>query len=116
MPLQYIEHGYLEHENAHKKGITCVSFNSTGSLLASGSLDGTMCVWDAQTNNLLYVWTGASAVLCCVWSSDSEVICGLESGYIATLNILPVRSYDPDSTFIFSLVTGGNHCEWILGT
>jgi WD40 repeat protein len=111
MPLQYIEHGYLEHENAHKKGITCVSFNSAGSLLASGSLDGTICVWDAQTNDLLYVWTGASAVLCCAWSSDSVVICGLQSGYIATLNILRVGSCNSNRAFIFLLfVTGRNYC------
>ncbi|TBU28225.1 WD40-repeat-containing domain protein, partial [Dichomitus squalens] len=66
-----------------------VAFSPTGQLLASGGLDGRVCVWQVVSHALIYVFSGQSAVLSIAWLEDSEqLVCRMQDGTIAHLVIL----------------------------
>lgn len=93
MPLRYEE--YTRLSNGHAKGITCVAFSPNGLLLASGALDGRVCIWSLKTNALLHVVSGSSAVLSISWQPlcDDLLLCGLQDGAVAVINITFVQCY-----------------------
>ncbi|KAI9060540.1 WD40 repeat-like protein, partial [Trametes sanguinea] len=65
-----------------------VAFSPNGEWLASGGLDGRLCVWHVGSGKLLYVFSGKSPVLSAVWlDSHEHLVCGMEDGTIASLAI-----------------------------
>ena len=92
MPLQYQQHVTLSHSEGHSSGVTCLEFSPSGSLVASGSMDGRVCVWEVDRGKLLYAFSGRSAVLCLLWipPTDNCMICGMEDGTLASLTISEV--------------------------
>ncbi len=73
-----------------------VGFSPNGLLLASGGMDGHVCIWDTIRAKLLYVFSGRSAILSLAWieSSNDSLVCGMEDGTIASLKISNVRMAD----------------------
>lgn len=92
MRLQYQQSARLLEPEGHTEAISAVSFSPTGSLLASASLDGKVCVWSASRHKLLYIFSGKSAVLSLIWipPTDDHIVCGMEDGTIACLTITQV--------------------------
>lgn len=92
MPLQYQQKARLLHSEGHSHGVTTATFSPNGSLLASGGMDGRVCIWSLCTNKLRYVFSGKSPVLSLCWleSSNEELVCGMEDGTIASLRISTV--------------------------
>lgn len=74
-------------------GVTTVAFSSAGSLLASGALDGRVCIWRVGDYFLLHMFSSNVPILSLVWAGDNEdtVICGLQDGTIVLLRITEVR-------------------------
>lgn len=93
MPLKYQQYLHLLHSKGHSDTVTSIAFSPSGLLLASGSLDGRVCVWDINTSKLRYVFSGKSAVLSILWAppGDCHVVCGMENGTIASLLISAVH-------------------------
>ncbi|KAI0801860.1 WD40-repeat-containing domain protein [Irpex lacteus] len=89
MPLRYVEQTRLH--GGHTQGISCLAFNHNGSLLASGSLDGSICAWDSEdVGKPLYTWAGTSPVLCLEWREPGcgdSIFCGLQNGSVLSLRI-----------------------------
>lgn len=81
--LHYAQTAHLTE--GHSQGITTVKFNPTGSFLATGSLDGSVCVWDTETWKLLDVYYAESRVTSLAWYNDTALVCGLEDGIISSL-------------------------------
>ncbi|KAH9847484.1 WD40-repeat-containing domain protein [Lenzites betulinus] len=90
MPLQYQQHLRLLHREGHRDAVTTVAFSPSGSFLASGGLDGRVCVWEIGSGKLLHVFAGKSPVLSVVWLDlDERMVCGMQDGTIASLAISP---------------------------
>ncbi|KAH9834088.1 WD40-repeat-containing domain protein [Rhodofomes roseus] len=89
MPLQYQQLAKLSHPKGHSDGIAMVAFSPSGLLLASGGLDGRLCVWDVDSGKLRYVFSGKSAVLSMSWDllGDEHIVCGMEDGTIASMTM-----------------------------
>lgn len=93
MPLLYQQSARLVHPEGHADGIATVAFSPNGLLLASGGMDGRVCIWSTRTYKLLYVFHGKSPVLSLLWleASNEDLVCGMEDGTIASLRISVVR-------------------------
>lgn len=76
-----IAHLYGEHSER----ISCLVFNNSGTLLASAGLDGTVCVWNTTTWNLLNVYYSAKGVTVLAWFSETALICGVEDGILSSV-------------------------------
>ncbi|KAI0753041.1 WD40-repeat-containing domain protein [Daedaleopsis nitida] len=89
MPLQYQRTVWLLHSEGHCNGVTTVVFSPNGQLLASGGMDGRVCIWSVPQRKILHVFSGKSAVLSLAWleSANNQLICGMEDGTIASLAI-----------------------------
>lgn len=59
---------------AHGSSVTCVRFNSSGTLLISSSLDKKIKIWDLQGNCLKTLLDHSRYVNCVAFNSDSSVI------------------------------------------
>ncbi|KAI0083222.1 WD40-repeat-containing domain protein, partial [Irpex rosettiformis] len=94
-------------ENGHPSGVACLSFSPDRRLLASGGIEGNICVWDLKTQKLLTSSTANSksgvSVLSCVWKKDrnDSFICGIQDGSIAEvtltsskISIIGIRAHD----------------------
>ena len=93
MPLQYQQTARFQHRDGHSDAVAAVAFSPNGLLLASGGLDGRVCVWDVRSSKLLYAFSGKSAVLSLLWLeiSNENLVCGMADGTIASLAISRVR-------------------------
>ncbi|RDX40103.1 WD40 repeat-like protein [Lentinus brumalis] len=88
MPLQYLRHSRLIHPAGHTGAITTITFSPDGRLLASGGLDGRVCVWQLSSGKLVAVCSGKSSVLSLVWlDSEGHLVCGMADGTIASVAI-----------------------------
>ncbi len=72
-------------KDGHSKGITSLVFNPEGSLLATGGLDGAVCVWDTKSWKLLDVYYAKTSVTSLAWFTNEALVCGLEDGIMASL-------------------------------
>ncbi|RPD78445.1 WD40 repeat-like protein [Lentinus tigrinus ALCF2SS1-7] len=69
----------------HSQGITAISFNPEGSLLATASLDGAVCIWSTNTWTLLDVYRAKVAITSLHWFNDNTLVCGLQDGVMSSL-------------------------------
>ena len=83
----------LCHLNDHEDAITAVAFSPQGLLLATGSLDGRLCVWNVQEGRLLYRHLGEHEISAIAWlpACEDELLFGTKRGNIVRLIITPVR-------------------------
>ena len=84
---------WYEH-TFHKSALTSVVFNSCGSLLAAGGLDGLVSVWDVHTGSILHCINARTPVHSLVWSSGPEgFIFGCENGILVSVFLEQVRFF-----------------------
>ncbi|KAH9909426.1 WD40-repeat-containing domain protein [Epithele typhae] len=89
MPLLYQPLLRMAHPEGHSDAVIAVTFSQNGDLVASGGLDGRVCVWSVADGTLRYVFSGKSAILSLLWldTSNDQMVCGMENGTIAFLSI-----------------------------
>ena len=78
---------YRDFPDIHSDTITHVAFNPDGKLLASASLDGTLCISNIKSSLLCHQYFGGHAILSVVWADNERIICSLKDGTIACLVI-----------------------------
>nr|VWO95123.1 Guanine nucleotide-binding protein subunit beta-like protein (Cytoplasmic antigenic protein 1) [Ganoderma boninense] len=88
MTRRYTETARLT-EGHTAKGITCVEFNPHGNLVATGGMDGRLCIWDAEQGNLLhqYVTVSATPITSLGWidADRPTVMIGNKSGNLVVV-------------------------------
>ncbi|KAF3452624.1 hypothetical protein FNV43_RR03057 [Rhamnella rubrinervis] len=62
---------YLEYRG-HTDAVVSVSVDSSGQWIASGSMDGTVRIWEVGTGRCLRVWDIDDAVKCVAWNPVPE--------------------------------------------
>ena len=94
MPLQYQQTVRFQHRDGHSDAVATIAFSPNGLLLASGGLDGRVCIWDVRSSKLLYAFSGKSAVLSLLWlgMSNKNLVCGMANGTIVPLAISRVHA------------------------
>ncbi|XP_024020518.1 ribosome biogenesis protein BOP1 homolog [Morus notabilis] len=63
---------YLEYRG-HTDAVMSVSVEPSGQWIASGSMDGTVRVWEIETGRCLRVWNVDEAVKCVTWNPVREL-------------------------------------------
>ncbi|XP_062177370.1 ribosome biogenesis protein BOP1 homolog [Alnus glutinosa] len=63
---------YLEYKG-HKGAVMSISTEASGQWIASGSLDGTVRIWEVETGRCLRVWDVGEAVQCVAWNPVREL-------------------------------------------
>lgn len=63
---------YLEYKG-HKGAVMSISTEASGQWIASGSLDGTVRIWEVETGRCLRVWDVGEAVQCVAWNPLREL-------------------------------------------
>ena len=115
MAMRYKEFRRLS--NGHSRGITSVSFSSEGNHIATGGLDGKICIWRLDDNKLLHSFSGQTAILSLIWipGKENALLCGSQDGNVTVLTISEVRRavYFTRRTNVFAVCA---HREWVLGT
>ena len=61
--------------SGHNGPISCLEFDPVGGMLASGSWDGTVKVWDVYKNQVEETFVHTSDVLSLAWRHDGKFIC-----------------------------------------
>ena len=73
----------LHSLDGHKDSVACVAFANTGRLLASGSRDCTVRIWNADKSSCLHLLEAGSCVESVAFSHDScWVVAGLANGMV----------------------------------
>ncbi|CAN6476104.1 unnamed protein product [Victoria cruziana] len=57
----------------HTGPVTSISVESSGQLIASGSIDGTVCIWEIETGRCLRIWRFDEPILHVAWNPVSEL-------------------------------------------
>lgn len=82
--------------NGHSKGITAMKFNPLGTMLATGGLDGNICIWEVPTGRLIHNTVGQSPVASLQWVSrgggEEIILLGSKDGNISVLTTSSVIS------------------------
>ena len=85
---------WYEH-SFHKGAITSVAFNPCGKILAAGSLDGLVSVWEVNTGSVLHCINARTPVHSLAWSSGPEgFIFGCENGTLVSVFLEQVISFN----------------------
>ncbi|KAG2704480.1 hypothetical protein I3760_05G005700 [Carya illinoinensis] len=63
---------YLEYKG-HQDAVMSISIEASGQWVASGSLDGTVRIWEVETGRCLRVWEIGEAVKCVAWNPLHEL-------------------------------------------
>ncbi|KAG1859438.1 hypothetical protein C8R48DRAFT_673977 [Suillus tomentosus] len=72
--------------STHKGVIKCLSFNSSGRLLASASMDGRVVVWDSATGVALHFCQGNAPCHALSWTVEDDALhCGFEDGFLISV-------------------------------
>lgn len=91
--MEYVESKVYQGSDSHTDVIRCLSFNVSGTLIASGGDDYSIKIWDTKGTNLKIHVEGHSSVLSLAWTTDPHIlIAGFEDGVIVTIIITEVRS------------------------
>ncbi|KAI0688939.1 WD40-repeat-containing domain protein [Earliella scabrosa] len=79
----------LCHLNCHEDAVTTVVFSPGGNFLATGSLDGKLCIWHVEEGRLLYRHIGEHEITAIVWlpEGESELLFGTRRGHVVRLTI-----------------------------
>lgn len=84
--MDYVESNISQGRDSHSGVIRCLSFNKTGSLIASGGDDNSVKIWDVKGGKLRFHIEGYSPVLSLVWTPEPYVlVVGFEDNLIATI-------------------------------
>eukprot|EP01137_Pigoraptor_chileana_P011609 Opistho-2@62737 len=62
----------------HTGGVMCVGYDAKTDLIASGSCDGTLRLWSAQTGVCKQVLNGHKGGIMCLWLEDHTIVTGSE--------------------------------------
>lgn len=114
----------------HKYGVNCVKFSPFDTIIASGSTDGAIILWNAQTGEQVVKLTqpsgGAIRVCCfspscailasggddetvCLWDISTRSLIRSLSGHEATVTAC---AFTPDSNFLVSASSAGDLKIW----
>ena len=92
MPLKYRKSFQLE--GGHSQGVACLAFSPDMTILASGGIEGNICIWDVKSTKLLASCKekNSAGVLSCTWKPgrDDSLLCGLQDGFVVELTITAV--------------------------
>jgi WD40 repeat protein len=89
----------------HTDKVTCIAFSEDGQLVASGSMDDTVKIWDTSTGQCLTTFHGhRSRVFTVTFSSNSRLCASW--GYDYVIRIWEVRTSNPAPTFERSSMYG----------
>ena len=78
-----------------------MAFDSCGSLLAAGSLDGFVSVWEVDTGSILHYINARTPVHSLVWSSGPKgFIFGCENGTLVSVFLGQVLFFFPQWRFV----------------
>ncbi|KAI9059350.1 WD40 repeat-like protein [Trametes sanguinea] len=85
MSWDYTDCALLRH--GHVSSITAIAICPTGTHIATGSLDGVVCIWELASQKVLYSYDGEIAILALRWDPrlHDTVLCGMDHGYLASL-------------------------------
>jgi WD40 repeat protein len=112
-----------------KNGVTSIAFNSNGSLLAYGSLDNTIRLWDTHSGKLLNIFEGHTQPVTSVafspngntlasssedqtirlWNIDSQILLRTFSGNANTVSSV---DFHPEGNILASSANGGEIRLW----
>ncbi|PIL28478.1 hypothetical protein GSI_08516 [Ganoderma sinense ZZ0214-1] len=90
------------------EGITCVGFSTDGTLLGTGGMDGSLCIWNAENGKLLHKYVTISAIpitsLGWIKTDRLSVMIGNKDGnlIVVVINKIPtalITSRGPDNTY-----------------
>lgn len=77
--------------SGHEGPVACLDFSSTGSMLASGSWDGTLKIWDVYKNTCVDTFEHGCDVLSVSFRPDSKAICSCSTNGLYSSSSLSCR-------------------------
>ena len=118
MARRYTETVFLT--NGHTQGISCVEFSLDGTLIATGGLDGNLCVWTTDGGRLLHTYACANPITSIAWTPGQRptIVAGSKAGNIVILVVNNVSGRCISSrTRLHELpISGRAYSLWLLGT